>query len=79
MNPPSQGSVDGNELFSGPIWVEEAAPVLPRLYLGQAAAGTALKCEAASLGIAGGKKWINHIIGTWYFPAQITLQNLGSS
>lgn len=56
VNPPSQGSVGGNELFSGPIWVEEAAPVLPWLYLGQAAAGTALKCEAASLGIAGGKK-----------------------
>lgn len=69
----------GNELFNSPMHVKEAAPVLPWPYLGQAVAGRALKCEAASSGIAGGKKWINHIIGTWYFPAQITLQNLGSS
>lgn len=27
----------------------------------------------------GGKKWIKRIIGAWYFPAQITPQNLGSS
>lgn len=56
VNTPSQGLVGGSELFNSPIWVEEAAPVLPGLYLGQAAVGTTLKCEAASLGIAGGKK-----------------------
>lgn len=48
------GSGRGKELFQG--GVEGAAPALPWLYLGQAALGSALKCEAASLSIAGGKK-----------------------
>lgn len=46
----------GNELFNSPVHVKEAAPVLPWPYLGQAVVGRALKCEAASSGIAGGKK-----------------------
>lgn len=54
LSGPSQGLVGGTEPLKGPVGVEEAAPVLPWLYLGQAALGTALKCEAASLGIAGG-------------------------
>ena len=56
VNPPSRGLVGGKELFNGPIWVVEAAPVLLWLYLGQAALGSALKCEAAFLGIVGGVK-----------------------
>lgn len=48
------GSGRGKELFQG--GVEGAAPALPWLYLGQAALGSALKCEAASLSFAGGKK-----------------------
>lgn len=56
VQPLSRDLQFGNELFNGPVRTEEAAPVLPRPYLGQAVAGRALKCEAASLGIAGGKK-----------------------
>lgn len=56
LSGPSQGSVGGTEPLKGPVGVQEAAPVLPWLYLGQAALGTALKCEAASLGVAGGVK-----------------------
>lgn len=55
LNPPG-GLGGGNEPFQGPTGVQEAAPALPGLYLGQAALGSALKCEAASLSIAGGKK-----------------------